>query len=29
MYIHDESRIYTGQKRSVAFGPLRTFVLSV
>ncbi|APA90254.2 hypothetical protein BJG93_34645 (plasmid) [Paraburkholderia sprentiae WSM5005] len=29
MYIRDESRIYTGQKRSVAFGPLRPFVLSV
>ncbi|MGP8437834.1 plasmid mobilization protein [Paraburkholderia fungorum] len=29
MYIRDESRIYTGQKHSVAFGPLRTFVLSV
>jgi hypothetical protein len=29
MYIRDKSRIYTGQKRSVAFGPLRTFALSV
>lgn len=29
MYIRDKSRIYTGQKRSVAFGPLRAFALSV
>ena len=29
MYIRDQSCIYTGQKRSVACGPLRPFVLSV
>lgn len=27
MYIRDKSRIYTGAKRSVAFGPLRVFPL--
>lgn len=29
MYIRDESRIYTGKKRSVAFGPLRALSLSI
>lgn len=28
MYIRDKLRIYTGQKRSVACGPLRAFALS-